>query len=137
MAKEHYEYRDLDVVLTAEEVRAYEQQLPVVVGEYDSTEEEAKSIQRQYSSKLKGLRSTIQSVSQKIRDRSEKRNVRCYLRFDIENGKARVIREDTNVMVSTRDMTSQEKEAVRQTQMQFDEQVAQKMFESPPAEIED
>jgi|GEM_PF-4963246 len=85
-------------------------QLVELVGKKEEVEYEKQAASSRYGSQLKEIWKEIAELGKKHREGEEYREVECYTHFDWENGVVSVIRIDTHETVSTRTVTSDERQ---------------------------
>jgi hypothetical protein len=93
------ETRVLPCKLTENEILEYANDMAIKLEEKDMEERRKKEVVAEYTQKLTSLDATIVSLSNKVRNKEEHRDVECEWEFDWEGDTKKLIRLDTGEVV--------------------------------------
>lgn len=109
-AKGKQETRVLDVKLTREEVEKRSRELALTIKEHDRIDADRKAEAAAAKLKLDELNAQIRKLSTAVELRTEQQEVPCEWQVDPIRLRMNLVRLDTNSIVTTRDMTKEERQ---------------------------
>lgn len=101
---------ELKCILTDEDKATISSMIVGKLSEKEDFENEKSSATAKWGAKIKEINKEIASLARCHREGQEMRQVECYTHFDWSTGIATVYRTDTQAIVSTRTITSQERQ---------------------------
>lgn len=104
------EQKILKCKLTEPEFAKKANDLAKSLDELTHIEDEKKTMNAIFNSRLKQARSRIMDLGETVKDKAELRTVDCIKTLDYKNGKVTVVRTDTNETVEDRNITEAERQ---------------------------
>ena len=108
--KEEKIVRVLPVKLTDEGLLEYANQMATKLEEKDMAERRKKEVVAEYGAKLTSLDAEIISLSNKVKNKEEHRDVDCKMHYYWDRGVKELIRKDTLEVVKTEPIADWEKQ---------------------------
>jgi hypothetical protein len=108
--KEQKFSRNLVCILTREEREAYSTDLANKIGEQGQLEAEFDNVKKSWKQKLETVDLDVHSLSSKVRENRELRNVKCKRVFNYGESTVTECRSDTGEVIEVRDMTDSERQ---------------------------
>jgi hypothetical protein len=102
--------RLLSCNLTEYEKSLISKQVVELIGQIQDVEDAKAESSARYGSALRTLKKDLAGLAKKHREGSELRDVECYTMFDWTNGMAHIVRTDTDAIVESRTITSDERQ---------------------------
>lgn len=102
--------KTLTVKLTADEIKAYGEELASLCDKIAEEEEDKRLANKNASDRIRGLQQKVTAITPRIQDGEEIRAVECDVDMDYDSYTVTISRQDTGEVVEVRPMTEEEKQ---------------------------